>query len=128
MTKYSVKIPGSWTVSSTILSDENNLKIGELCPPIIMRIDQKLLDNWVCDTESELVSRRIIKTGRYGGEKLLRKIFTPPHGDRFVHTYFLHKEERVFSIFFFETGLESRLEDLFNQIIETFEFIDYNVD
>lgn len=124
MVAYSIHFPGEWELEYSVFHNEKNEKVAELFPPIVMKPEQKLLDNWQNQAESELISKKEIKVGNLTGIKIISKVY-PSDGDIsewYPHTYYLTDGKQVFAMTFYDMEEGSGSEDLYDKVIKTFEF------
>lgn len=126
MISYQLHFPGNWDVEYSVFIDENGQKVAELFPPIMMREDQSLLDNWQVSSECELILKEDIKVGDLTGARIIVKAF--PHGGDieywYPHTYYLTDGKRVFAMSFYTLELDAEKQKHFDEIIDSFTFLD----
>lgn len=123
---YKLHFPGNWELEFTVFYNEKGEKVAELYPPIMMTSGQKLLENWEISSDCELISKDDIQVGELEGVKIVARAY-PHSGDIAVwypHTYYLTDGQKVFAMSFYALELDERNQREFDNIVESFEFID----
>lgn len=119
---FSIYFPGSWNMISSVLYDENNKKIGEIPPAILLKSEQEavFLDHKPSiDNGEELIAKEAIKINSYHGSRTITKIPTES-GNWYPHIYRLIDETNGFTIIFYSEAIDKDDQALFDKIVNTF--------
>lgn len=120
---FSIYIPGSWTMTSSVLHDADNKKVGEIPPVILLKPGQEpvFLDfEPDIDYGEELISKKEMEINSCQGTKTVTKIQTES-GSWYPHIYRLIDETYGFTIFLYSEEINEEDEALFDRIVNTFD-------
>ncbi|MGI6434692.1 MAG: hypothetical protein ACOX0F_04950 [Syntrophomonadaceae bacterium] len=121
---FSIHFPGSWTMSSSVFCDENNKKVAEIPPTVLLKSGQEavFLDyKPATDNGEELVSKEAIQINSCKGSKIITKIPTES-GSWYPHIYRLTDKTHGFTIVLYSKVINKEDQALFDKIINTFNF------
>jgi len=122
--EFSFHFPGSWTMSYTIFYDENNQKIAEIPPAVLLKSGQEseyLTYNPSIVSDEELLTKAEFPVGSYKGSKTVTKIPTEL-GIWYPHIYRITDGIYGFSIVFYSETINEEDQALFDRIAGTLQF------
>lgn len=117
---FTIHLPGSWTMNSSVLYNADNKKVAEIPPVVLLKINQEaeFLD-YKPVMDEELISHKVFNTKSCLGSKTITRIATES-GSWYPHIYRLIDENYGFTIVLYSGGLNAGDETLYDRIAETF--------
>lgn len=121
---FSIRFPVSWTIKSGVFYDDNNKKVAEMPPSVILKPGQEkeFLDYQPATEQGEeLISIQTIQINAYSGVNIITRIPTEA-GIWYPHIYRISDGEHGFTMVFYSEELNKADQELFDRIINTFSF------
>lgn len=122
--EFSLHFPGSWTMSYTVFYDDNNHKVAEIPPAVLLEPGQEsefLSYNPSVVSDEELLTKAEFPVGAYKGSKTVTKIPTES-GSWHPHIYRITNNTYGFSIFLYSETINEEDQALFDRIVSTVSF------
>ncbi|NLO97432.1 MAG: hypothetical protein GX091_05115 [Peptococcaceae bacterium] len=126
MTNYSFDYPQTWNFDGLSLFYKDNQKIAELAPAAETQIALiTIAENYepVALSGTELLAKKVYTLGKYDILKIIEKF--PDYGLNtfcYSYTYLVQYEKQLFTILFYSYDLEKTEEELFDQIVASFQW------
>jgi hypothetical protein len=121
--EYSLRVPASWSLDGTVLSDSKNNKIAEIAPVVLLNPGEeaKFLDYKT--KEGNLISKESISVAEYKGTKVILQTDMET-GSWYPHIYLLSDGELGFTFIIYSKNQNRNKaeEKLFDGIAQTIKF------
>jgi hypothetical protein len=122
--EFSLHFPGSWTMSYTVFYDDNNQKVAEIPPPVLLEPGQEsefLNYNPSVVSDEELLTKADFPVSTYNGSRTVTKIATES-GSWHPNIYRITDGSYGFSIVLYSETINEEEQALFDRIVSTVSF------
>lgn len=122
--EFSLHFPDSWTMSYTVFYDENNQKIAEIPPAVLLKSGQEaefLTYNPSEVSDEELLTKAVFPVSSYKGSRTVTRIATEM-GSWYSYVYRITDGTYGFSMVLYSETFDDESQELFDRIASTVRF------
>lgn len=121
--EYSLRVPASWTLDGTVLTDSNNNKIAEIAPVVLLSQGEEAEFLDYKAIEGKVLSKEPISVAEFKGRKVILQTSTES-GTWYPHMYLLSDGMLGFTFTMYSPNQtrDKAEEKLFDRIVQTIRF------
>lgn len=122
--EFSFHFPGDWAMSHTVFYDENNQKIAEIPPVVLLKPGQEtefLTYNPSEVSDEELLTKADFPVSSYMGSRAVTRVATE-RDNWYPHIYRITDGTYGFSVVLYSGTLDDKSQALFDRIASTVRF------